>query len=443
MSLAICLFCFIPLFIFLTEKNENYRIPILLVWAGITAIQYGFRSLIYGNFIQYGHNFIEEEVFRSSQWLILLSITCCFTAYFLIRKSEIVQNAQRHYLSFNMSANLKLIFIVGVTGNLAYAFETVAGGIFYTFNQFFPAAIQQPIKLIAGLPIIAIIILFTGFLRGELTKKQNITFWLCIFTPRLILGGLTGISFQIIGVLIPLVFIYLTIKKKIPFGIIATFIILFSIFQGIRNSNLRKNRNYISADRYKLDSSSYNLQNNMETYTKLIDRLGAHNMLGLAVANIPEKHDYFKSKALGTAVFALIPRLIWKDKPSPVDLREFGYRVGVFGANWPNMSNNVRPTQLGMLYATWGIPALIIGMLFFGALYGIIENYTQVLSNSFEYGKVLLGTVCATSLIDIEGDCFAVLARTIWPALMVFVLCMAFQWNERRGIEPTNGEVGG
>ena len=79
---------------------------------------------------------------------------------------------------------------------------------------------------------------------------------------------------------------------------------------------------------------------------------------------------------------------------------------------------------------TWGVPAIIVGMLLFGALYAFVEGVSRVDKENIDYGKLLLGVVCATNLIDIEGDCFSILARTIWPALLVVVICWAFRWKD-------------
>ena len=175
LSLLICALGLVPLYFFVTIKSEDFKVPFLMVWAGVTIIQYGFRSLIYGNFIQYGNKLLAPNTFLKSLFVVILAIAICFFTYYTIKKK--VFNKDTNLLKFDLQSNLKGIFVLGVIGNIAYAFETVAGGVFYTFNQFFPAAVQQPIKLIAGLPIITIILLSISFLRNELNKKQVIIFW--------------------------------------------------------------------------------------------------------------------------------------------------------------------------------------------------------------------------------------------------------------------------
>lgn len=436
LAILICIVGILPLAYFIKKKETGIcTVPLLLVWGGVTVIQYGYRPLIFNDFMLYGKHFLDYSIQLKTLGVTILAMTLCYSAYYLInRQVKIGVLSQKINLSFNAESSITWGLWAGVIGNIAYAVETVVGSIFYTFNQFFPAALKQPVHLLAGLPIIAIILLLSFQLTGKLSKKQKYLFWGVVFVPRLIFGILTGISFQVIGLMIPFVFVFLTIKRKIPFGIITLFFILFALFQGIRGSGLRQNRDYFSADRYKGQGRFlwFAIPKNTERYVRLIDRLGAHNMLGKAMESIPGNEPFYKFDAMGTAVFALIPRALWSNKPHPVDLREFGYRIGIFGDNWANQSNNVRPTQLGMLYATWGIPAIIIGMLIFGSLYAFIELFTAVDKDNIDYGKLLLGIVCATNLIDIEGDCFSILARTIWPVILVIIICKFFQWRDGR-----------
>jgi hypothetical protein len=431
LSILICVLGLLPLVFFMKKsESQHIAVPFLVVWGAVTVIQYGYRPLVFNNYMFFGKSFLNESIQFKTLVLTFFALCLCYLSYYFIKTKTTVESfTQKINLSFNVELSVKWIFWAGIIGNVAYAVETVVGAIFYTFNQFIPAGLQQPIHLLAGLPIIAVILLLSFQLTDKISKKQVYLFWGLVFMPRLILGVLTGISFQVIGLIIPVIFVFLTIKRKIPFGIITLFFVLFAIFQGLRSSNLRKNRDYFSGDRYKQqgDELWFALPKDMKRYVGLVDRLGAHNMLGKVLSNIPENEPFYKFDAMGTAVFALIPRAIWNNKPSPVDLREFGHRIGVFSERWAQQSNNLRPTQLGMLYVTWGVPAIIVGMLLFGALYAFIEGISRVDKENIDYGKLLLGIVCATNLIDIEGDCFSILARTIWPALLVVVICLAIR----------------
>jgi hypothetical protein len=106
-------------------------------------------------------------------------------------------------------------------------------------------------------------------------------------------------------------------------------------------------------------------------HLELVDgRLNQNILVGAAVNYLASTEDFAKGETLKLAILAMIPRLVWPDKP--ISAGSAGMVTRFTGIEF------ARGTSVGIgpvmeLYANYGTPCVVIGFLLLGMALGVID----------------------------------------------------------------------
>jgi hypothetical protein len=157
---------------------------------------------------------------------------------------------------------------------------------------------------------------------------------------------------------------------------------------------------------------------------RTIHRLNHLGMLSLVMSKTPDAVPYWGREAYLQILTALIPRLVWKDKPSSNLDNEFGRRYGILDPRDLRTSVNLNPVTQGWMSAGLlgvCISGLGIGLLF-GAIYGWLARGGDQWERLFVFAAVL-ATIGA-----FEGDLALVVGGMLQALVMAFAFIALRRW---------------
>jgi hypothetical protein len=155
-----------------------------------------------------------------------------------------------------------------------------------------------------------------------------------------------------------------------------------------------------------------------EQHLRRIDeRLNQNVLVGAAVNMIQYTGDYAYGKTVGDAMIALVPRVLWPEKPTAAGSGNLveDYTGFTFGEN-----TSVGMGQVLEFYINFGTLGVVIGFLFFGVLITLVDAIaTKQLQSQNWQGFVmwyLVGMSCLQvggSLVEVSGSAGASLVSAL------------------------------
>ena len=236
------------------------------------------------------------------------------------------------------------------------------------------------------------------FVKGVTEKKLNYLIWGGgIFILNIINSTLTGfkepiiINFIIIGCLI-----YPYYKKLVLISAIPILLILLyfssSYTSAFRKQAWQGDATAEEARTEAIEALLENVENEPEEMEESNWDFFAHRFSELGMftefaRQIPDVIPYYDTQLLENALFAIIPRALWAEKPVTESLAmERVYVAGIVSRN-SNVSAKTRPVVDGYLSA--GLAGVAIYMFFLGVLSQSLNNKAERLFGGYGIGCVI------------------------------------------------------
>jgi hypothetical protein len=148
-------------------------------------------------------------------------------------------------------------------------------------------------------------------------------------------------------------------------------------------------------------------------------RLGGIVPLSLVIRYTPSSWDFQYGRTFVSALFALVPRFIFPNKPPAFNQGAFGRAYYLQAPDDFYTSNT--PTVPGELYLNFGWPGIVLGMMVYGAILRVIWEWYKGTGQSA--GALLILLIAWYDLLLIDGlfsDYIAGLPRQIIIVVAVF-----------------------
>lgn len=150
---------------------------------------------------------------------------------------------------------------------------------------------------------------------------------------------------------------------------------------------------------------------------RIDERLNQNVLVGAAVNMIQYTGEYAYGKTVGDAVIALVPRVLWPEKPTAAGS---GNLVGDYTGFTFSDGTSVGMGQVFEFYINFGTLGVVIGFLIFGVLITLVDAVaTRQLQSQNWQGFVmwyLVGMSCLQvggSLVEVSGSAGASLASAL------------------------------
>lgn len=174
--------------------------------------------------------------------------------------------------------------------------------------------------------------------------------------------------------------------RVFPFlGILLVFSSVFTTLQHNRSNFI----SVFSGDNPEIEQESE--FDNERSRGGLLDR--SANLAQITnVVNLVEKNGFYNGTASAPILTALIPRVLWPEKPLIQIGAWFALEIGAASRTTVGLANNsVNMTVAGELYLDFGWIGVVIGSLLFGAFLALMWNATKFYSSEYNITGTIFG----------------------------------------------------
>jgi hypothetical protein len=287
---------------------------------------------------------------------------------------------------------------------------------------------------IPGLNQIALILTTIGiscaallFVKGVIHKNVTyLTIGAIIFFLNFVHASLSGYKEPIIINVIILGCVFLPYYRKLILYLTLPVCYVLLYFLPTYNNTVRQSwGGEISAE--EAQDQAFNIINNNENEEMIKDtnwgfltnRLSEINMFTQFVSYIPEHHDFYGWEIMENSLDALIPRILWPEKPNMEKVSmERVYQAGAAYRSSP-VSAKTRP--IVDAYVSWGIPGVFFTLLIYGLITQSLCNTAESLFGGYELGCVVIFNSIFQGLW--RGNNFEFMINNIfWGYIIMLVL---------------------
>jgi hypothetical protein len=176
---------------------------------------------------------------------------------------------------------------------------------------------------------------------------------------------------------------YLFSYRVIPF--IAIILLYSSVFK-----TLQSNRSNFYSVLFEDKSTYVSSEESESSGTGLLERTANLSQL-TQVIRLVKQNGFYNGKASEPLIAAVIPRVLWPDKPK-ISLGGW-FAAEVAGIHYVNgmAGNSINMTVPGELYLDFGWIIVIIGSLLTGAFFCLLWNSTQFYSSQYNLTGIIFG----------------------------------------------------
>jgi hypothetical protein len=323
--------------------------------------------------------------------------------------------------------------------DLGFAIFCLVMGYAVTYG--FRFAITSPsigavIEKAGGIWVLGVLIgLAAAIKRGNMT---GIIIWLLVMSIYplfvLLVGGFLSFGSTPIFIILTAIAVSTKSNLRVFLGIVIGSLLFFHLFLSYFQ-NRDSIRNAVwggQAMESRIESSLRILTdieifdpNNLSHLNALDQRLNQNFFVGRAAQRIESGEvSFLYGRSLWEGVLALVPRIVWPDKPvfagSPAVVMEMtGFVV--------NDSTTYGVGNVMELYINFGVPSLVIGFVMFGVLFGWLDLKSAVARRDGEFGNMILYFLPAAAMIHplgslvelTSGGAAAFLAAMGWRRLWI------------------------
>ncbi len=382
--------CVVHMVIYLVSNFYQQRVvtPIILFAVGVIVVDLGNIALIdevvKGTVTTY--SYIVRDYIDESAQLWCVSISIIIMGYILAARKSLPA------IHFDVKKeHLKVVFYLLLTVNLIVVFNAFISlkntlqifGLLNTFGILFFARLwgKEDNKTYGSYAIILLVLetyvaLATSYLRSEVIFPL-----VCLFIGYFIGKG----------------------KLKYVFSYrVAPFVFVGVIYATAFSAMELQRSNFLG---FFLDKKVEN-PNEVKVDKKDALLIRSANLAQMTnVMNLVHENGFYNGTASYPLVVAVIPRVLWPDKPKIQLGAWFALEIGQANMVGDRINNSINMTVMGELYLDFGWPGVIIGSLLLGALVAMLWNSTQFYGSVYNLnGSVFGGYLLLILLIGLAAD---------------------------------------
>lgn len=351
--------------------------------------------------------------------IISLFVSFVIISPFVAKKLNIKKNNQHSYhdLNKNFITNSHYLLIFGV---VFYLFLYPRFGHIPSIS-----AIVSSGRMVI---VVALCALSFYYLTNRRYKNLLIILLISFSFPFLTIFALGYIGYGTIMSLILLIFIskFYKIKIKETFILIFVFYMALSVYQTYMRDRLEL-RSVIWGNA-SLDvklSTFYGTFSNFELFNpfnndqldRIDDRLNQNHLVGSAVYYLQRSDDYARGSTLWDSVLAMVPRIIWKNKPIKAGSPEV---VGKFTGIKFSESTSVGVGQVLELYINFAKLGVALGFIILGMIVYFLDKYSYyyLFSGNLKYFSMVF--IVGLSILQVEGSFIELTSSALAGLILVF-----------------------
>ncbi len=368
---------------------------------------------------------LPDELVSSALALALFGCVCIFCGYY--------SPLQGLLDSFIPKVKMRWQDVEGVR-NWALAFSAIGIAAWFLLpGEEVPVAITQLESFAKDFWILGILILFALQLTGSLGIASKFLLWGVLVPLRFIAGLLTGLSGQAFVVVFVVVFLYSSMRRRIPWSWL---LVGALVAVAVRPVQLH----------YRMltwGGSRFPPQTIMQKFSAYADissdvfaqgpRLREFAMeiaaqrawliptLVEVMRDTPDHVPYWYGHSYAPLLYKPIPRFLWAAKPEEETGQTFGRRYGLLGPASYETSYNF--PQLVEAYANFGLPGVAVVMFLLGVAYRMLLRI--FVHPRMGFGAVIAGVYLAASLFDIGSATSLVLGGIPWTLAFLALINVA------------------
>jgi hypothetical protein len=264
----------------------------------------------------------------------------------------------------------------------------------------------------------------------------------------LLLGGFLSYGSTAIIIVLAMLTIATRSHVRVAIGVIATAVLSFNMFLSYfqHRDDIRdavwggaplQERVDVAMDMFR-DFAWFDLTN--EQHLNSLDRrLNQNYFVGLAASRIRDKEvDYLYGRSLWEGAQALVPRLMWPDKPvvagSPQIVAEMTGLLLPENTSWG--VGNVMEFQIN-----FGVPGVAVGFLVLGWLLGWLDRRAAAAEATGDLGRVFLYFLPAVALIQPNGSLVEMVGGPAAALVAAFGWRWAWNFRSRQFVAPSFDQV--
>lgn len=316
-------------------------------------------------------------------------------------------------------------------GGAAAAFVIALPGRYHAV----PASVATVLALVWRAPLVLLGGAFLLHLRGQLDRSQKVA-WLGVYGAYLLAALGTGLLAQVMTSVVPLMFLYVVERGRIPLkALLAAAILItpFIVAKAEYRRELAARPDMSIVERAGLFLSiSYEAIGDAgfldDAQRKFQERASYFGTLSYVVSMTPRRIPYWNGETYDTLLWTFVPRAIAPDKPEKDLGQRFGHRYGLLDRTDRKTSYNF--AQLVEMYANFGAWGVGIGMFLVGVLYRAL--YALINHGRGGDGPTLVAAVLFALLLNIESDASLVLMGTVPAAVVLVASLFVVSWLSRR-----------
>jgi hypothetical protein len=423
-SLIIFSICCIPI-LFHYLDNNKVTIPLFHLSILFYGVMFSLPSFLSVEYLSkfYTVLYAKESIFNINQdiffrniFFVLVFLFFYFFGYFLVnsffRKKFLFELQFLKKIKLNKILLLAFVFFFikffsfffPILKSLPSINQTLIPLGYFSFAFFYFYLIKE--NSIFILKLLIIVCMFLIFF-GEIISSNSLMYSL--------------------NCLMIIMIIYYIFKRKIPWLLLIffIFIIIISPLKNIlRNGNLYhyKINNIQQLKEVKESIDELNSNKVKESIDQLNSNTGAARALNtyfiyhFVLLKVPEKYPYIKESTYSHLLTSLIPRVLWKSKPSSEVGREFSIK---YEFHPKGNTTSINLPWVAELYLNFSFFGLFFGMFLIGIFIAILTKLVSVPKNN--YIQYISGLVVVAPLILPESN-FALMVGGIIPQYIFLII---------------------
>ena len=414
---------FLPAVRFIS-KGEN-TVPFLPLLGWVYAVHYAFPVFLLESYSFRDWLFTHAAVERAL-WLAVGGFVVLLVTFYGVPGAQLLRFLPK----------VRLRWDAGKVRRTAPFFVLVGLCISYYVNTVPPPdVLEQVLLFLSNLSLLGICMLFILQLQGKLGGASGALLWGLFLPLQLMIDLSTGAVYQVFKDVIPLMLIYWSMRRRIPWAAILIGIIALILLRGNQQEFrfLSNDPTYLGASipeksrlYLQLVFDNTRTRGVTDAYTSTLERVSHLVTLADVVEQTPATVPYWGGETYKTLLTSFIPRVMWPDKPTKELGQIFGHRYGRLHPEDEVTSDNL--PQLVEMYANFGPPGIAIGMIVVGFLYCCL--YWILNHPEAGEGALSISAIIFTHLLSIESDFSLVFGSVVQYLVLLYIVLKAFRVKE-------------
>ncbi|MBS1875385.1 MAG: O-antigen polysaccharide polymerase Wzy [Acidobacteria bacterium] len=243
-----------------------------------------------------------------------------------------------------------------------------------------------------------------------ITKQVGKGWWwyvLMLIGTRALFGAMGGMMSEMVQPLLLLGMLSLQRSARVPWRFVLPVVILIVLLQPIKSEYRRllwkEGQSASEAVRGTIAGLSHSTSGGViDNVRASMERIGYLNMFAYVGTVTPDAIPYSNGRTYGYLVVALVPRVVWPDKPIAQQANnDFAIRYGFLAPTSIGTTMTGMP-QLDEAYVNFGALGVVVIMLVIGAIYGTIDAVLR--ADQVLFGNVVLYTLVVIPFMTIENN---------------------------------------